>query len=486
MEYNPKLSKRTWWQLKLRGKFISVISVILIIIFGLTAFFLVKSVRNNLTNGLNNETTAFAALATKPIGDNFVIYHESGTLLVQQQMQKFAVLDPNVSNIAVVNLAGLSQFSLTGKPINASTVSVSSFESTTVSNKKGQIVQAVEPYVDDSGQHSYAIAFEISPSRVEETIQKEGLTILILMLVGLLFSAIATYEFINFFFLQSINSLTQTARVIADGRYATRVHSSRYDEIGTLAGSIDNMADALEADISKLQELDKQKDEFIKIVSHNLRTPLTIIQSNASFMDNAQLSPIMKKMVQGIEDSARRLNLFSEQILTISEFESEQTNRAMLEEVSLSDLLGPLSREYEAYSKTTKRINFHTEVENTDAKFFTSRYQVVSAVRNLLDNALKFTPEDGSVVLTAQISAGKVYIKVSDSGIGIKKEEMPKLFTKFHRGSETLVYNYEGTGIGLYVTKLIIEQLNGKITAESRLGEGSAFTIELPYLTSGS
>ena len=459
-----------------------VISTILVLIFGSMAFFLIRSSRANLTNQLNRETLAFATLATKPVGDSYNLYSQSGTLLVKQQMQKFMDLDPNVLNIAVVNLQGLSQFSYTGKPLSVSTQAVSSFDATNVTNAKGQIIQVVQPYINDSGQHSYAIAYQISSEQVEMQIRHEGQTIIILTLLGLLVSAVAAYEFINFFFLQPLNSLASTARVIAGGKYNSRSRSGRYDEIGTLARDIDDMADVLEADIAKLQELDKQKDEFIKIVSHNLRTPLTIIQSNASFLDSAQLTPILKKMVQGIEDSARRLNLFSEQILTISDFESKQSKPALREEVTLNDLLGSLSREYEEFAKN-KLVNFQTHVENGDAKFFTGRYQVASAVKNLLDNAFKFTPENGKVGLSAKIEADRVLIQVSDSGIGIKQEEMPKLFTKFHRGSETLVYNYEGTGIGLYVTKLLVEQSGGKVTAQSKIGEGSSFTIELPYIT---
>jgi methyl-accepting chemotaxis protein len=304
VDQTNRLPKRKWWQLKLRGKFIVVISLILIVIFGVMAFFLIKNARTNLTNELNRETQAFAALATKPIGDNYSLYSTSGTVLVKQQMQKFISLDSNVSNIAVINLSGLSQFSYTGKPISISTTAVSGFEPTTVSNSDGQIILAVQPYIDDSGQHSYAIAYQVSAVGVQETIAREVLTIAILLLLGLLVSAMATYEFINFFFLNPINSLTKAASVVAAGNYNAMLQSQRYDEIGTLGRSLNDMADTLKTDIAKLQELDKQKDEFIKIVSHNLRTPLTIIQSNAAFLENAHLDKALQKMVQGIEDSA--------------------------------------------------------------------------------------------------------------------------------------------------------------------------------------
>ncbi len=476
---------RLWWQMKLRGKFILLISGILILIFGLMAYFLVKNSRTTLTDQLNRQTEAFTTLATKPIGDNYAQYNESGTLLIKQQMQKFLELDPNVINVSVVNIDGLAQFSYTDKPISVSTEAVSSFDATNLKNSQGQVILSVEPYISDNGQHPYAVVYEISTAQIEKQINREAQTIIILSLLSLVISAVAAYQFINLFFLQPLNSIIETARVISSGRYNSRIRSRRYDEIGGLAWSIDNMADTLEADIIKLREVDKQKDEFIKIVSHNLRTPLTIIQSNTSFLNSAEMTPMLKKMVQGIEDSARRLSLFSEQILTISNFESGGEQPGLREETSLTKMLSSITQDYEELAKK-RHQNFEIRVENGDAKFFTSRYQVADAVKNLLDNAIKFTPENGSITLAARIEGGKIFISVSDTGIGIKEDEIPKLFTKFHRGTETLVYNYEGTGIGLYATKLIINKLGGNIAAQSKLGEGSTFTIELPYLTANA
>jgi signal transduction histidine kinase len=473
-------TSRPRWRLKLRGKFILLISAILILVFGIMAYLLVNNARNNLTNELNNETKAFAALATKPIGDNYELYHNSGTLLVKQQMQKFAALNSNVSNIAVVNLQGLSQFSLTGGSIDVPAADLASFNATTRKNDKGQIVLAVQPYIDDKGQHSYAIAYEISPKLINQNISRQEATVVTLMMVGLILSAIATYGFIDIFFLRPINSLSRSAQVIAQGKYDNSITEQRSDEIGSLAASINDMANALKLNIAKLRELDVQKDEFIKIVSHNLRTPLTIIQSNAAFLDSSQLTPILKKMVQGIEDSARRLNLFSEQILTITDFESGRGVDSMRTTTSLNEMLGGLSREYSDMAKG-KNVMFKSNIQGGDIKFLSSQFLIAQAVRNLLDNAMKFTPEQGTIELNADI-LDKIHIIIKDTGIGIKPQEMSKLFTKFHRASDTLVYNYEGTGIGLYVTKLIVDGQGGSIKAESKLGEGSTFTIELPFV----
>jgi signal transduction histidine kinase len=311
----------------------------------------------------------------------------------------------------------------------------------------------------------------------------QEMTILTLILAGLALSGLAMYGLLYIFFLRPINSLTRSVSQVTADSYDSKL-PQRNDELGLLARSLQTMNNTMRTNISKLEELDKQKDEFIKIVSHNLRTPLTIIQSNASFLESAHLDKNLERMVKGIEDSARRLNLFSEQILTITDFESKQGGQLLRQESTLNDMLAGLSHEYGDLA-VTKAIVFKPQINNGDTKFFTSQYLVAQAVRNILDNAFKFTAEGDTVGLTAELT-DRVTIRISDTGVGIKEEELPKLFTKFHRASQTLVYNYEGTGIGLYVTRLIIEQLGGRVYAQSQLGQGSVFTIELPLIKSGS
>lgn len=476
---NTKIKKR--WKLNLRIKFILLICIVLIMVFEVMSFLLLKNAKDNLTDSLNRETKAFAALATNPIGDYYELHYPSEQPLIKQRMRQYSVLNPNISNIAVISLRDLSQLSLMGKPIDVSTDELSKAQASTRTNSRKQITLVVQPYMDTLNKHNLSVAFEVSPALVNQAIRSQELTILLMLFLGLLLCVAATYLFINRFFLTPINSLSESAKLIAEGKLERSDLDQRTDEIGALAGSINNMASALRYNIAKLQELDVQKDEFIKIVSHNLRTPLTIIQSNAAFLDNAQLTPILKKMVDGIEDSARRLNLFSEQILTITDFESGKNKKSILTQTSLNEILGGLSREYGQIADS-KRIEFKTDIQGGETRFLSSQYLIAQAVRNLLDNAIKFTPEQGIVELSAGIGQ-KVVITVKDTGIGIKPEEFPKLFTKFHRANDTMVYNYEGTGIGLYVTKLIIDGQGGTISARSHLGEGSVFTIELPFIT---
>ncbi|HSX36871.1 MAG TPA: HAMP domain-containing sensor histidine kinase [Patescibacteria group bacterium] len=467
----------------LRLKFILLISAVLLVIFALTAYFLVRNVRTSLNDNINQESKAFASLATKPIGDTYAIYKDSGSTRIDIEIDKFLDLDSNVSNITVVGLNGSALYSRDAKlspKINAA--SAESFDATYKVNPRDEIVQVVQPYFDDSGQHGQAIVYDISTAGVEKDISRQELDIVIFAILGLVLSALATYEFINIFFLRPIQQVSEMSGVIAAGYYSQQIVLDRKDEIGALASSVNRMADSLKTDIAKLQETDKLKDEFIMITSHNLRTPLTIIEGNVSLLNSKSVDPDIRKMVTGIEQSARRLNVFSEQMLTIASIEGGE-RIGNFEPVMLADLLAPLKEEFLPIS-AEKKIVFNVAIAHGDATVQCNRSLVIGALRNLLDNAFKFTPVGGNVSLNADVTHDKAAITITDSGIGIKAVELPKLFTKFHRGTDTLQYNYEGTGIGLYVTKLIIEQHHGAVTATSQEGHGATFTVELPLQSS--
>ena len=179
------------------------------------------------------------------------------------------------------------------------------------------------------------------------------------------------------------------------------------------------------------------------------------------------------------------MNIFSEQMVAIATLEPKNQKKELLEEITLDQLLNPLATEFDELS-VKKPISFKTMISNGETRFYANHYQLASAIRNLLDNAFKFTPANGEVELTGRTENNKLLISVRDKGIGIKAEEMPKLFTEFHRGTSTMVYDYEGTGIGLYITKLIVEQHGGKIYVQSQVGVGSSFTVEIPLLAPNS
>ena len=286
---------------------------------------------------------------------------------------------------------------------------------------------------------------------------------------------------LNELFIKPLREVSRSADVISGGDYNQQIvtHAASQDEIGKLAQAVNRMADSLKADIVKLREVDKLKSEFMMIASHNLRTPLTIMRSaidNANYVKDPEG---LKNIIRTVQEGVTRLHLLSEDLLTISSLESggEKMEKTPIEAKQYID---SVVAEFEVLAQK-KRLDWrYTNNLPDDLKLNLSQANMRSALGNLIDNAIKFTKDGGSVRVLAKVADGRLLFSVTDNGIGIHKEEIPRLFTKFHRGTSTLTYDYEGAGIGLYLTKLIVGEHGGQIAVSSEVGHGSTFSVYLP------
>jgi signal transduction histidine kinase len=222
------------------------------------------------------------------------------------------------------------------------------------------------------------------------------------------------------------------------------------------------------------------KSEFMAISAHNLRTPLTIIRSYLEELDEELKSDhLSTRIVRNIQTNVSRLEVFAEDVLTVATIESGQ-KIFTAKPLEIQPILQKIADEFKHFA-IQKELQFTANI-SSQGPVSLSKTHFRSALWNLLDNAAKFNKPGGHITLEAQQQGSHHVITVRDDGIGIKPEEMSKLFSKFHRGTDFLNYNYEGVGIGLYITKLIIEQHGGSIAVHSELGKGSVFTISLPAL----
>jgi|GEM_PF-2136873 len=227
----------------------------------------------------------------------------------------------------------------------------------------------------------------------------------------------------------------------------------------------------------KLKEADKLKTEFIMLGSHNLRTPITIMSSSLELL----------KTVQGEEDRTKLLGTFDQGITRLREFVEEMVEIANLESGSslphepttINELLSPLLDDAAALAATKPTITFETSIQDSQVSVMANVNRLRGALNNLIGNAFKFT-ENGQVRVAGEVRDDNYCITVEDTGIGMPAEELPMLFTKFHRGTDTMRFQYEGKGIGLYLSKLIITEHGGDLTAESTPNVGSKFTVLIP------
>ncbi len=468
-------------RLSIRTKVLLAVSLSLVLIFALIIYLLVVRNTESLRSDLNNQSKSFAALATEPIGDTFALYKDSGRLKITQQVNKLLELDSDITALRIISVDGTSVFdsqdreNLPPTPENLA----AAFEPQFIKDDSGYIQKIVQPYFEDSGAHRYSVVYEISTQRVEQNVRDVVKLIFYVGVIILLISIGATGLMLNSFFIRPIRSVSQSANIISSGDFDHKIALKRQDEIGDLALSVEKMADYLKADIAKLRELDKLKSEFMMITSHNLRTPITIMQGYIDMAQTAKSTDELKSIIKTIQESVVRLHLLAEDVLTISTLE---TGKAVISKspVPLKKFIGRLGDEF-ALLAAKKNVRWELVLdlpEETTADI--SQSNVRSALGNLIDNAIKFTKAGGSLSITGRIEGDDLVFSVSDTGIGISSEEIPKLFTKFHRGTSTLNYDYEGMGIGLYLTKLIIEQHGGRVDVASTLGKGSTFTVHLP------
>jgi signal transduction histidine kinase/HAMP domain-containing protein len=230
----------------------------------------------------------------------------------------------------------------------------------------------------------------------------------------------------------------------------------------------------------ELQTLDKMKDEFMSIVSHELKTPLISIKGYGELLYDEKLggrSDEQKKSLEAIIRNADRLTRLIDSILFITrlqagniEFRFEPVEVDEIVQICVEDLRNPLDK---------KHIIFEKELSGV-SRLRGDKDRFVEVISNLLDNAIKFTRVGGKIVIKAWNEAENVHITVSDNGIGIPADIMPKLFTRFFQMDASTSRKYGGTGLGLYITKTIVDALSGKIWIESEVGKGTIVHMLIP------
>lgn len=230
-------------------------------------------------------------------------------------------------------------------------------------------------------------------------------------------------------------------------------------------------------DLRPRLEAERLKGEFLAAVSHELRTPLAAILGLAELLRQEPLPPEAQESVELILESAFRLKNMVDNLLDTSRLEAgrfEVSRRP----VHLKPLLLELARSFQGVARLSG-VEFRVEVEELPL-MEVDPDRIVQVVGNLLANAFKFTPPGGSVRLWAGVRGEEVWVEVQDTGPGIPKEEIPRLFQRYARAKHPGVRGVAGTGLGLFISKHIVEAHGGRIEVESEEGKGSLFRVILP------
>jgi signal transduction histidine kinase len=239
------------------------------------------------------------------------------------------------------------------------------------------------------------------------------------------------------------------------------------------------LLDELQLAYRELSQIDQIKNDFVSIASHELRTPLAVILGYATFLkDNVQGSA--SEQLQIVLNSAIKLRALIDDMVNLRHI---QTNNLQLSRsiFSLRALLSDIMKEFSQII-TTKRLVLTTRFHPNDTalNIDADREKIYLVFANLINNAIKFTPEGGRIHVSVQLKEHKYWVDVIDTGIGVARPEYERIFDQFYQVEPPLTRKYQGMGLGLSIAKGMVQVHNGRIWVESVVGKGSKFVVVLP------
>lgn len=231
-------------------------------------------------------------------------------------------------------------------------------------------------------------------------------------------------------------------------------------------------------DITKQKELEKKKDDFISTASHELKTPITSMKIYIGILEmylKNNSYQKAKKIASSLKKQTERLNSLVTELLDVSRIETGKL-KLNLEVFNLDELVEDT---VENLKDITQKHEFVLRKEG-DFKIKGDRFRIYQVLTNLLTNAVKYSPKGGNIVIKMQEKKGEAVISIKDHGIGIKKIEQKSIFNKLYQAPSAQIRTFSGIGMGLYISKEIINRHKGKIWVRSVEGKGSTFYFSLP------
>ncbi len=230
-------------------------------------------------------------------------------------------------------------------------------------------------------------------------------------------------------------------------------------------------------DITPFEIYKQAKKDFVSNVSHELKTPITVLKGVIETLENEKDPEVIKTFLKKAKNRIQQMDSLINDLLILAKLESKE-EKIQKKKVKLKGIINSIFEDLKdiAEEKEVKLINkvFPDFTASVDEKKF------VILMKNLIENAIKYNKKGGTVTVESALKNNKTYISVIDTGIGIPKESLPLIFERFYRVDKSRSRNVGGTGLGLSIVKHIAEAHNGKVQVESKLGEGSKFTVVLP------
>ena len=358
-------------------------------------------------------------------------------------------------------------------------------------NLDGKAVSGVTTSIPELG---WRIAAEWPQTETQALIRIILIQIGVFALVALLV-LISIASYVELRLIQPIAKLRQGTSIIGGGNFEYRVDIKTGDEIEDLGKNLNKMAenlkgldeikelrlrtDLLSESLKREQDLSKLKDQFITTVSHQFNTPLSVINWTLESFDDPKLTKAkIKDNTSVIGKSARDIANIVSDLITLSDI-GFRYQKAKVKMVDLRDLVQKSIDRFKDEANLKKIALSYVPGEETQ-KIEANEFTLAKAMDNLIDNALSYTNESGTVLVELKTDGTNAVLTVKDTGIGIPQEDQSSIFQQFFRAKNAVQKKNVGTGLGLFIVKTIIEGHGGKVWFESSEGKGSTFSASIP------
>lgn len=277
--------------------------------------------------------------------------------------------------------------------------------------------------------------------------------------------------------IRPLRSMQAVAAAMANGDYAVQANVETNDEVGDLSKSLNLLAKALNEFVTKTEKTDKLRRDFVANVSHELRTPLTIMSGyNEALLDGTiSQSDQVEKYHRVMRDESIRLQKLINELLDLSHLEA-RTGILETESISLTEIIDNIVMLFKQQSDE-KGVALQTKIAEELPAIQGNGDRLTQLVVILLDNALKFTPNGGTITVSLAADEQTLTLCIADTGTGIQPEDLPYIWERFYKADKSHSRASGGTGLGLAIAKEIINLHNAQVEVASELGKGTVISI---------
>jgi signal transduction histidine kinase/DNA-binding response OmpR family regulator len=496
------------------------IASVVVVTLVINAVYLIVRKRVELRRDIERETLTFAELSKDSISTGWIGNHEKAFYKFRELVRNALRLNTDVERILIADDNGRVLFDSMELDVLDPKRSASPPDRWIQEPDRYAAIQGLEtrvlpardsagepgfeivaPYLEEWGKHPVSVLYEVSYKSLKPKISWLVFTTGALTLLSILASAGVAAALASRI-TRPVQELTEGAKDIANGHFDRRLAiDSPEDELRVLAEAFNHMTGRLKENVEQLEEsnvklgaaneelkeLDRLKSDLLANVSHELRTPLTAIKGYTDYILERKLGPISEKQEKGLIVVQRNLDRLSKSINALLDFSRMDVGRISLN--ILPFLLGPLVEQIHTSLRSElekKRLSFRADLEGELPAIIADREKVSAVLENLIINAIKFTPEGGSIAVSAARRPGaarpSVEVRVSDTGVGIPPDQIGRVFNRFHQVDGSSTRRFGGVGLGLAIVKGILEAHGATIEVESQPGHGTAFRFVLPAL----